>query len=160
MKTPGFTLIEMVLVIVLVAILAAASLQAIVSGTSTYITSARNYLEVFREGKTAMERMVREIREAHPDNVVIADEPAGYALTLNKKHPTLMDPSLQVTFKQEGDSLERRSPAGTFILARNIKPGTFAPEKEGDLVTLRFTVKRGNTEIKLQTSVLPRQDEK
>ena len=61
-KTAGFTLFETIVVIILIGILAGASLQGLVLGTRNYIVATRDYLELFREGKTAMERMVREIR--------------------------------------------------------------------------------------------------
>ena len=155
MKTAGFTLIELVLVIVLIGILAGASLQGIVLGTRNYIVAVRNYLELFREGKTAMERMVREIRHCHPDDI---DVSVSGRIDIVKQIATPEDDlSMAVSFVQSGNQITRQSSAGSFTLAEYIKADSFSSSMDANnVVALGFILQRGDTEIKLQTNVFPR----
>jgi prepilin-type N-terminal cleavage/methylation domain-containing protein len=154
MKTAGFTLIEMILVIVLIGILAAASLQGVVLGTRNYIVATRNYLELFREGKTAMERMVREIRHCRPADVTVSSGRIDIVKAIGTPED---DISMAVSFVQSGTQITRQSSVGNFTLADNIKEGSFScGTASNNVVTLGFILKSGDTEIKLQTKVFPR----
>ena len=152
-KTAGFTLFETIVVIILIGILAGASLQGLVLGTRNYIVATRDYLELFREGKTAMERMVREIRHCKPVNVTF---PAG-GINIVKELDTPEDPLLSVLFFQDGSRIKRQSGGVGYTLVEYVKTGSFSSSTDANgVVTLGFTLKRGNTEIQLQTCVFPR----
>lgn len=59
----GFTLIELILTVVLVGIVAIAMTSAFIP-TMTVSANVDNRKEAFQQGRLAMERMMREIREA------------------------------------------------------------------------------------------------
>lgn len=152
----GYTLIEMVVVMVLIAILAGFSIQAIILSTETYITATRDYLELFREGYMAMEKMTREIRETDPADINITT--GSIAFTKPANHETPHDPSLAVTFAQNGSVIERQTASGTYQLTGNVEAGSFiASMNEQSAVTLSFTLSGKNSQIPLRSAVYPRQ---
>ena len=152
----GYTIIEMVMVIILVALLAAFSMQAIIMATGTYTTATRDYLELYQEGKLAMEKMVREIRDTVPTWITITTGSVSFTKYID--HGTPHDASLAIQFLQNGDTIERQSGAGSFTLTDNIETGSFiATQDSNGVVTLAFTISRGNTQIPLRTAVWPRQ---
>ncbi|MFH1039073.1 MAG: type II secretion system protein [PVC group bacterium] len=155
-RCPGYTIIEMVVVIILVTLLAAFSIQAVIMSMETYITAARDYLELFKEAQLAMEKMTREIRETDPDSIIVTT--GSIAFTKDTDHETPNDPSLAVTFAQSGDVIQRQTGAGNFILVEDVEAASFvANQDENNVVTLSFTVSRGSTNIPVRTAVLPRQ---
>lgn len=152
----GYTLIEMVVVMVLIAILAGFSIQAIILSTETYTITVREYLELFKEGYLAMDRMVREIRETRPEWITIAG--GSISFTKPADHETPHDPSLAVTFAQSGNVIERQTASGTFQLTGNVAAGSFiANMNEQSAVTLSFTLSGANSQIPLRSAVYPRQ---
>lgn len=154
----GFSLIELILVIVVMAVLAGFAFQAILGAVSIYITSSREYLMVHQEGKIAMEKMVREIRETSPSNLVVGT--GSISFTKHTDHGTPLDPNLAVTFIQSGEenTIKRQTAAGNYILAGNILENSFTTVIDGnDVVTISFTVYDGDNEYLIRTSVWPRQ---
>jgi prepilin-type N-terminal cleavage/methylation domain-containing protein len=151
----GHTLIELVVVLVLVAILAAMGFLGLLQSIDLYTLTTRNYLEVFQEGTIALEKIVREVRETSPGNVTAEAQ----SIVLSKKpgHTTEADSSLMVTIFKSGDKLQRDSSAGTFDLAENVT--AFNPEKdeETQVVTIDLTMVKGGNTIRLRTATLPRQ---
>ena len=148
----GYTIIELVKVIILVTILAGASMQAIIMATGTYTTATRDYLELYQEGKLAMEKMVREIRDTNPDRIAIGTN----SISFTKHHITPKDNSFAIQFAQSGNTIERQSGAGDFVLVENVAAESFSPSKDSnDVVTLSFTLSRGNTNMPLRTAVYP-----
>ena len=148
----GYTIIELVMVIILVTILAGASMQAIIMATGTYTTATRDYLELYQEGKLAMEKMVREIRDTNPDRIAIGTN----SISFTKHHITPKDNSFAIQFAQSGNTIERQSGAGDFVLVENVAAESFSPSKDSnDVVTLSFTLSRGNTNMPLRTAVYP-----
>jgi len=154
-SSDGYTIIETTVVIVLVALLAAFSFQAIIMATDTYLTATQEYLEIFQEGKTALEKMAREIKETDPGSVGFAS--GSVSFTKHTDHDTPEDSSLDVTFKQVGNTIERQTAAGDFTLTENVAGGSFSAAIDGNnVVTLNFTVAKGSGVINLRTAVLPR----
>ena len=155
-STGGYTLIEMVVVAVLLAILAAFSFKAIILSSETYTITVRDYLELFKEGFPAMEKMTRELRETNPARISIA---AGWvAFTKAAGHDTPQDSSLSVIFTQSGDIIERRSGAGNHRLTGNVVSGSFtATMNAQSVVTLSFTLEGDRGQIPFRSAVHPRQ---
>ncbi len=155
-KTGGYTLIEMVVVVVLIAILAGFSLQALVLSSDTYIVAVREYLELFREGYLAMDRMCRELRETHPESISIGLE----SIAFTKRAETPRDPSLEIRFFQRGDQILRESAAGEYALVERAVPGSFnASMNEQSVVTLSFSVKSHDVQaavIPIRSAAFPR----
>lgn len=151
----GYTLIELVLVLVLLGILAAFSLQAIGLSVSAYTLTVREYLELFREGYMAMDRMTRELRETRPSMVTITT--GSVTFTKPPGHGTPEDSSLVVTFSQSGDVIRRQTAAGTYPLTGNVVAGSFAASMtEQNAVILRFTLTGEGGEIPLRSAAFPR----
>ena len=67
-KTAGFTLVEMVVVIAIVGILAAAATQLIRNPAQSFIDS-ENRANLTDRADTALRRMARDIRNALPNSV-------------------------------------------------------------------------------------------
>lgn len=152
----GYTIIELVMVIILVALLAAFSFQAIIMATGTYTAATRDYLELYQEGKLAMEKMVREIRDTDPAGISITT--GSISFTKHTDHDTPRDSSLTIQLHQSGNTIERQSGAGNFALVGNIESGSFLISQDSNnVVTLSFTILRGDTSIPLRTAVYPRQ---
>ncbi len=153
----GYSLIEIILVIVLTAILAGAAFQGIMQAVSIYTFSARDYLLNFQEGKIAMEKMVREIREASPGNIIIGTGSIQVVKSIG--HGTPQDPNLAITFLQAADSntIVRQSAAGNFTLVDNVVNDSFSAAMDGnDVVTIYFAVQAGENQFPLRTAVWPR----
>jgi prepilin-type N-terminal cleavage/methylation domain-containing protein len=152
----GYTIIELVMVIVLVTILAAASMQAIIMATGTYTLATRDYLELYQEGKLAMEKMSRELRDTIPSGITITSDSISFTKPTN--HHTPHDSFLEIQLLQNGNTIERKSGSGTFTMAENIATSSFAPSQDiNGVVSLAFTISRGDTSIPLRTAVYPRQ---
>ena len=60
-KYKGFTLLEIVLVIIIITIIAAGSAQLLVQGFRAYF-SGQNFINAEWQGRVALERMVRDLR--------------------------------------------------------------------------------------------------
>ncbi len=152
---PGHTLIELVVVMVLITILAGAAFFGIIRAIDLYTMTTRDYLEVFQEGKIALEKIVRELRESTPGNVSVG----GESIVLSKKagHTTEADNSLAISYFKSGNILQRSSSAGTFDLVENVT--IFSPVKDEDtgVVTIDLTLTKGSNTVRLRTAALPRQ---
>ena len=144
------------MVIVLVALLTAFSFQVIIMATGTYTTATRDYLELYQEGKLAMEKMTRELRDTVPTWITITT--GSISFTKYADHGTPHDASLAIQFLQNGNTIERQSGAGVFTLADNIAFSSFSAAQDSNgVVYLSFTISRGDTDIPLRTAVWPRQ---
>lgn len=150
----GYSLIEFIVVIFLIGILAGFAFLGLFRAIEVYNTSSRNYLELFQGAKIALDKMARELRESNPASVIITTGEIAFA----RHTGTPQDPSLTVTFSQEGNNITRATAAGSYLLLDNVKANSFLPSQDAnDVVTLPFTVSSEDTEINLRTSILPRQ---
>ena len=68
LKSKGFTLVELIAVIVILAIIGTFSSQFVVSTIENYQTSVER-TQLIREGRLAMERITRQVRGALPNSV-------------------------------------------------------------------------------------------
>ena len=146
----------MALVIILMAILAGFAFQAILRSVSVYTTSSRNYLMVAQEGRIAMEKMIREIRETTPGRITINSE----TISFTKHTGTYQDSNLSVTFTKNGSKIERITSAGTFDLVDNISIFNPGQDIGTNVVTIDFTLSKGDpatTTIRMRSAVWPRQ---
>jgi prepilin-type N-terminal cleavage/methylation domain-containing protein len=115
----GYTLIEIVIVIVILGIIGAFTFQMVVAGVMAFKkTSARKDLS--DQGKLALERMVRELR----DGKEITDCSSS-SITFKKAHPAQAADNIEeVKFELDGTDLKRvGDPSGTpqtAVLASNV----------------------------------------
>jgi prepilin-type N-terminal cleavage/methylation domain-containing protein len=151
----GYTLIEIVVVLVLIAILAGFSLQAIILAINSYTITVREHLELFKEGYLAMDRMTRELRETYPEMVTITT--GSVSFTKPAGHGTPNDPSLAVTFAQSGDVIQRQTAAGIYPLTGNVAANSFtASMTEESAVVLYFALSGEGGEIPVRSAAYPR----
>ena len=166
-RTPhakGFTLIEMVIVIVLVGILATIAATIIMQGIRAY-SDEQYRSDAHYQARFAMERMAREIRESRSNTA--ADIPAMTGTTLRYNDIN----GVQMGFRLNAGNIERTEDNGATwqTLAVNITgPGgnifTYL-DKTGAvtaaaaslwLVQIQFTATQGTESIDMQTTVHPR----
>ncbi len=155
-RQAGFTLVETVVVILLLGILSAGAFYGILSGVEIYLTATRGFLNPFQEGRTALEKMAREIRETNPGSVTIA----GGEVSFSKQsdHITPLDASENIRFFQSGTEIRREGDlSGTRVLAARIQAGSFSPSQDSrGVVTLSFNIAGDKAPIPLETAILPR----
>lgn len=102
----GFTLIEIIIVIVIIGILGAFTLAFLNHATTMYMIGARQRM-IYQEASYIMERITRELRDAQ--TVTSGSE----SLTITKIHTAgNMDNSPSVTFSKDGNGNIVRSSGG------------------------------------------------
>ena len=154
-KIRGHTLIELGVVVVLMVGLAGMAFLGVLRSIDIYSNSTENYLEIFQEGKIALEKMLRELRETNPDSVTTGSGTLSF--TKKTGHGTPEDSSLSVSFSLSGDIIERSSSAGTFGLVDNVSAFTTTQDAGTDVVTVNLTLSKGGNTVRLRSAVLPRQ---
>jgi type II secretory pathway pseudopilin PulG len=153
----GFTLIEIVTIVVVLGILGAFSLTFIDNATKTYML-AKKQGNLSREASYIMERITREIRNIQqPINYSNSPE---YIFLYNT---TPMDNNIWVFFYRDSNSnnLYRWSmwPSRLQIMGRNVTQITMAPASANacnDRVTISVTLADGDQAVTLNTTVSPK----
>jgi prepilin-type N-terminal cleavage/methylation domain-containing protein len=119
----GYTLIEIIMVIVILGIIGGITFQVVAAGVEAFKkTSDRK--ELYDQGRLAMERMVRELRDAKE-----VTESAGSSITFKKAHPAQAADNIEkIKYELVGSDLKRvGDPAGTpvtAVLASNVSSFT------------------------------------
>ena len=155
-KPRGFSLIEMIVVIVILSIVGLMVFNFLGNSMASYmIVKERD--RIYDEGLLAMERMTREIKDARYDSVSYPiTAVANTSITFSRKHGTPQDTSTSITFRRNGNVLERvGNVSGTHVLAGNV--ASFSPIVSGKNVNLSLglTVAGGGTLV-LQSSAAAR----
>ncbi len=154
----GFTLIEIVIVIVILSIIAAISIYFLISSLKVY-TMTVNQKTLLDEGKLALERMCRDIRDAQSITLPAAGG-SGNLITFTRTNSTAQDSdSENITFQLTGSTLEKvkASPSTTSALAVNVSSFIVARSATEDEVKIVLTLSLGTGEnVTLQTKVYPK----
>ena len=119
----GYTLVEIVMVIVILGVIGAFTFQFVAHGVLAFKKSSARK-DLYDQGRLALERMVRELR----DTKEVTDS-SGSSVTFKKAHPTqAADNTEEIKFQLNGTSLERvGDPSGTpatAVLASNVSSFT------------------------------------
>ena len=158
----GFTLIEIIVVIVILSIVAAISINFLVSSLRVY-TITVNQKTLFDEGKLALERMCRDIRDAQSISVPAAGA-SNSLITFVRTNATVNDVAAEnITFQLSGTTLYKikTSPAANSALAGNVTTftvtqGTAAANSLNEItLVLNLSLASGGA-ANLQTKVYPK----
>lgn len=156
----GFTLIEIVMVMVLLSIVGVISVQVISSAVDTFVVS-RDRKELYDQGRLALERMTREIRVANAVSYPAVGNSGSYidftkeAYGFSSGAPS--DTSITMTFQVNGIDLERIGDvSGTTVLASDVS-SFLVTHEVGNFVTLELSLNssKGGT-VFFRTKVYPR----
>lgn len=161
-SSKGFTLIEIVIVIVILSIVSAITIYFLVNSLRVY-TMSINQKTLFDEGKLALERMCRDIRDANNITSPAAGG-SGSLITFTRTNATAQDiASENITFQLTGSNLQKvkASPSATSTLAGNVSVftvtrGAPATNNENE-IKMVLTLSLGTGEnVTIQTKVYPK----
>ena len=154
----GFTLIEIIVVIIILSIVAAITIHFLVDSLRIYKMTV-NQKTLFDEGKLALERMCRDIRDA---NSISTPGPgsSGSSITFIRNNATAQDIAGEnITFQLAGTTLEKvkASPSVTISMASNVSTFTVTRGATNDEITLFLSLSLASGEnVTLQTKVYPK----
>jgi prepilin-type N-terminal cleavage/methylation domain-containing protein len=166
MNRRGFTLIEMVIVIVILSIVSAITITFLVDSLRIY-TMAVNQKTLFDEGKLAMERMCRDVRDARTLSAPAAGA-SGSTLTFTRNNATAQDSAAEVirfTWSgTPGTALQKRKSLPSVLLinlASNVSTFTVtrgaAATNNANEIKILLTLSLASGEnLTLQTKVYPK----
>ena len=141
----GFTLIEVVVVIVILSVVSAVGLHFLASSARVYALSV-NQKDLFDEGKLALERMCRDIRDARSLTSPVAGG-SGSLISFTRTNATVQDSANEnITFRQTANTLEKvkTSPAVVSPMAGNVSAFTVTRGTPGDEIRLVLTLSLGH----------------
>jgi prepilin-type N-terminal cleavage/methylation domain-containing protein len=148
----GFTLIEMLVVIVILSIVSAITIKFLVDSLRVY-TMTVNQKTLFDEGKLALERMCRDIRDARSITGVTAS-----SITFVRDDATAYDIAGEtIIFQLNAGILQKvkASPASTSTMASNVTAFAVTNATNEILLTLTLQLTSGEN-VTLQTRVYPK----
>jgi prepilin-type N-terminal cleavage/methylation domain-containing protein len=153
-SSKGFTLIEIIVVIVILAIVSAITIKFLVDSLRIY-TMTVNQKTLFDEGKLALEKMCRGIRDARSITGVTAS-----SITFVRDNATAQDIVGETIIFQRNagaNTLEKvkASPVSTNTMASNVT--TVAVTNAANEIQLQLTLQLTSGEnVTLQTRVYPK----
>lgn len=159
LRIRGFTLIEVIIVIVVLSIISSITLYFIGNSVKTYVVMV-NQKNLLDEARLAMERMCRDIRDAR-GILSPASGASGNMITFQRSHATFGDLADEIlSFRLNGTTLEKvkTSPGITTSLASNVSSFTVLRGAGGDEeITLLLTLSLATGEnVTLGTKVYPK----
>jgi prepilin-type N-terminal cleavage/methylation domain-containing protein len=135
-RSKGFTLIEIIVVIIILSIVSAITIKFLVDSMRIY-TMTVNQKTLFDEGKFALERMCRDIRDAQSISIPNTGT-SGTSITFVRAHTTVYDSAL--------DAITFSVPATTLIKSKTpAYPGSATPALAEHVAVTGFTVRRGQS---------------
>jgi prepilin-type N-terminal cleavage/methylation domain-containing protein len=150
----GFTLIEIIIVIVILCIAAGITIKFLIDGLRIYSMTV-NQKTLFDEGKLALERMCRDIRDA---NSVTAFAGTASSVTFVRTNATAQDGAGEaITFQWNGGAnpLEKVKGGIGYPMARNVT--AFNVTNTTNEIQLQLTLSLTSGEnVTLQTRVYPK----
>jgi prepilin-type N-terminal cleavage/methylation domain-containing protein len=154
----GFTLIEIIIVIIILSIVSGISIKFLVDSLRVY-TMTVNQKTLFDEGKLALERMCRDVRDARTITSPSGGG-SGNLITFTRANATAQDIANEsITFRLTGSILEKvkASPSVTSAMANNVSVFTITRGATTDEITIGLTLSLTSGEhVTLQTKVYPK----
>jgi prepilin-type N-terminal cleavage/methylation domain-containing protein len=158
-SSKGFTLVEIIIVIVILSIASAITIKFLVDSLRIYTMSV-NQKTLFDEGKLALERMVRDIRDAR----AIAEPDPGESVSdvrITRTNATAQDQAGEaIRFVLSGTTLQKRksNPRAMLIdLASNVSTFTATRGATTDEITIVLILSLASGEnVTLETKVYPK----
>ena len=154
----GFTLIEIIIVIVILSIVSAITINFLINSLKIY-TMTVNQKTLLDEGKLALERMCRDIRDARSISSP-ASGGSGSLITFIRNNATAQDVAAEsLTFQLTGSTLQKvkSSPSATSTMAANVSTFTVTRGATNDEITIVLTLSLSSGEnVTLQTKVYPK----
>jgi len=154
----GFTLIEIIIVIVILSIVSAITIKFLVDSLKIY-TMTVNQKTLFDEAKLALERMCREIRDAKSITLP-ASGSSGNTVTFTRTHNTGPGQDTAdeiITFRLNGNILEKVKVNVGYAIAGNVSSFTITRATTDDEITMVLILSLGTGEnMTLQTKVYPK----
>ena len=152
----GFTLIEIIVVIVILSVTAAITIKFLVDSMRIY-TMTVNQKTLFDEGKLAMERMCRDIRDARS---ITAFAGIASSITFVRNNATAQDIAGETIIFQRNagaSTLEKvkASPADTRTMASNVSAFNVTNTTNEIQLQLILNLATGEN-VTLQTKVYPK----
>jgi prepilin-type N-terminal cleavage/methylation domain-containing protein len=150
----GFTLIEIIIVIVILSIVSGITIKFLVDSLRIY-TMTVNQKTLFDEGKLALERMCRDIRDARSITSVTTS-----SITFVRTNATAQDGAGEtITFQRNAgtSTLEKvkASPVVTTTLVSNVS--SFSVTNSSNEIQLQLTLQLASGEnVTLQSKVYPK----
>ena len=146
----GFTLIEIIIVIVILAIASAITIKFLADSFGVY-TMTVNQKTLLDEGKLALERMCRDIRDASSISGTTAT-----SITFVRTNATAQDSAGEsITFQLTGSSLQKVKAATGYTMANNVTAFAVANATNEIQLTLTLSLTSGEN-VTLQTKVYPK----
>lgn len=149
----GFTLIEIIVVIVILCIVSGITIKFLTDSLQIY-TKTVNQKTLLEEGKLALERMCRDIRDARSITSISAS-----SITFVRNNATVQDGAGETIIFQRNagvGTLEKvkASPSATSTMAANVS--VFAVTNATNEIQLQLTLNLSTGEnVTLQTKVYP-----
>jgi len=154
----GFTLIEIIVVIVILSIISAITINFLINSIKIY-TMTVNQKTLFDEGKLALERMCRDIRDARSITSP-ASGGSGSSITFMRTNATAQDVAGEnITFRWNGSTnpLEKVKAGIGYPMASDINTFTVTRGATNDEITIVLTLSLSSGEnVTLQTKVYPK----
>jgi prepilin-type N-terminal cleavage/methylation domain-containing protein len=158
----GFTLIEIIIVIVILSIVSGITIKFLIDSLKIY-TMTVNQKTLFDEGKLALERMCRDIRDARTITTPAAGG-SGNTIVFQRTNATgsgqdLVDET--ISYRLNGSNLQREKASYSLpypILASNVSTFTVIRGTiDNHEITLSLALSLGTGEnVTLQTKVYPK----
>ncbi|OGP88797.1 MAG: hypothetical protein A2156_07300 [Deltaproteobacteria bacterium RBG_16_48_10] len=160
LSNKGFTLIEIIIVVVILSIVSAITIYFLVSSLRVY-TMVSNQKTLFDEGKLTLERMCRDIRDAN----LITSPTAGNSGNLitfrrtNNTGPSQDTANETITYQKAGSNLEKVKAATPYVIAGNISTFTVTRDSGNEIqlfLELSSVSADVTLRVSLQTKVYPK----
>lgn len=154
MNSRGFTLIELVIVVVVLGILGGFTVSFLGNAVKTYIL-VREQENLYFEGTYIMERIARELNDAQTIAIPVSATPDN-TLRFTRRHPSSVD----VSFSQSGRQLRRNADligtsVKTFSVTRNAAGGGALSESITILLELDKLNDATVPVFSLKTTIVP-----